>query len=103
MASYLVRVNVLTVDKQGKNESKSWEYNFNDSSKKLLDLRYEAISKAKSMKTFFEDEMPEDIQFSSPKEAEMSSYKDFRAYSINIVFINDENDEEVLGCFFKTS
>ena len=96
MESYLVRVNVMIADKDGNRKHQDWEYKFDDSSKGIYDLRSEAIEKGRSLIDFFENGLPSDSQFSSQKEAEFKKYKGFQAYSMEIVFMNEDGDEDIL-------
>jgi len=96
MVSYLVRENVLIVDKDGNRTNQSSEYIFDDSSKSLIDLRSEAIEKGRNLIYHYEHGMPLGSEFSSPVVARLKEYKDFKAFSVEIILINENGDEDLL-------
>jgi len=88
-AKYIVTVNILKSDINGKFSSEDFEYSFEEPI--LVESRNKAIEKTKSLISHFENDMPEGEQFSSPLEAELKGFKGFKAYSIDLSFIADED------------
>ena len=89
-AKYLVRVFILIMGEKGKLYSEDFEYTFEESNP--IDARNKAIEKVKDLRSLFEDEMPEDSKFSSPLEARLKGFKNFKSCSLELVFISDEGE-----------
>ena len=87
---YVVRVNIQKFDEKGKMNSENFEYIFKE--KKPLEARNKAIEKTKDLRTLFEDEMPEESHFSSFSEAELKEFKNYNSYSLELVFLSEENE-----------
>jgi transcriptional regulator of heat shock response len=87
-SKYLVNLNILQVDKRGKRKSENLQYVFDEG--ELLQKRRNAIEKAqKIMNSFNNDE-----SFSSPAQAHKKEFKNFKAYSIDIFLIIEDEGEE---------
>lgn len=89
MKKYSVRVNILKSNATGTIKSEDFEYTFQEPS--LIESRNKAISKVKNLEEFFNNEMPEGSEFSSPLEAEFKGMKNFNAYSINMLFVPSQD------------
>ena len=99
MASYKVSVHILISDIEGNDTQQSWENIFDDTSKSLFDLRSEAIEKYKSNLDFFENDVTVKGLFSSPMEVKRRNHKDFKAFSVDLTFIDDNGQEYYLTGF----
>lgn len=89
-SKYVVCVNVLSVDKRGTSKSENCDYTFDEG--ELLEKRRGAIEKAQEIINSLENS---DKIFSSPIEAQFKQFKNFNAYSIDIYFITEEEEEYV--------
>ncbi|MFC0778233.1 hypothetical protein [Flavobacterium sp. HJSW_4] len=87
-SKYVVSVHILEVDSKSNRQSESMEYIFDKG--ELLEKRRSAIGKAQEIMDSFDT----DKNFSSPAEAHAKGFKNFKAYSIDIyLVINDEGQE----------
>ncbi|KAF2512105.1 hypothetical protein EYY60_07605 [Flavobacterium zhairuonense] len=87
-SKYVVSTHILQVDKKGKRKGKTLEYVFDDG--ELLQKRRNAIKKAQEIMNSFDN----DESFSSPSEAHAKSFRNFKAYSIDIyLVIGDEGEQ----------
>ena len=87
-AKYLVNLNILKVDKKGNRQSENLEYIFDKG--ELLEKRRSAIEKAQEIMHSFDN----DESFSSPSEARAKKFKNFKAYSIDIYLIIENEGNE---------
>lgn len=87
-SKYIVNVNVLQVDKKGKRTSDNLEYIFNEG--ELFQKRRSAIEKAQEIMHSFDN----DESFSSPSEAHAKKFRNFKAYSIDIYLIIENEGEQ---------
>lgn len=87
-SKYVVSVNILKMDKNGKHKSENLDYTFDKG--KLLEKRRSAIAKAQEITNSFNY----DESFSSPSEAEEKDFKNFKAYSVDIYLIIEDEGEE---------
>lgn len=87
-AKYLVNVNIFIVDKKGNRQSENLEYIFDKG--ELLEKRRNAIEKAQEIMDSFDN----DKSFSSPSEAHAKNFKNFKAYSIDIRLVIEDEGEE---------
>jgi len=93
---YIVRVHILKSDVNGIFSSEDFEHVFNEPT--MIESRNMAIAKTKKIIYSFENEMPDDKQFSSPLVAHLKGYKDFNAYSIELIFLPKEGfDYTIFG------
>ncbi|MDA9343562.1 hypothetical protein N9R06_00510 [Algibacter sp.] len=79
---YKVTVNILTSDKEGNFKSKDYDYNFKDEN--IFKARKKAIAKVKELENEFAFG---DENYDSPLVAQLKNFKDFKAYSINLLFL----------------
>ncbi len=86
---YVVSVHILQVDENGKHKGVNWHYTFYEG--KLLKKRRDAIEKAQEIINSFDNN---DNIFSSPIEAQLKHFKNFKAYSIDIRLIIEDEGEE---------
>ena len=91
MKYYQVTVNILTSDEKGKKTSKDFEYTFNDAN--LLTARNKAIAKVQELEEEF---MYGKEQYDSFFVAQMKGFKNFKAYSIDLLFVPNNNWEYCL-------
>jgi len=99
-SKYVVSVHILKVDKKGNHKNENLEYIFDEGG--LLEKRKSAIEKAQEIMNSFDN----DESFSSPSEAHAKKFKNFKAYSIDVyLIIEDEGvqydyhlygDEEII-------
>lgn len=80
MLEYRVNIHINIVDKKGKIKDQSFDKKFN--SKNLLKSRREAIEYYIDQRSFFLNDSG--IDFSSPAEAELKNYKDYKSFSITL-------------------
>jgi len=86
MKHYKVTVNILTGDEKGNKTSKDFEYTFND--KNLITARNKAIAKAQELEEEF---MYGEEQYDSFIVAQFKGFKNFKAYSIDLLFAPNED------------
>lgn len=89
-SKYVVSVHILQVDKKGNRKSESMEYAFEDG--EILENRRHAILKAQEIMNSFN--YSPNQNFSSPSEAKAKGFKNFKAYSIDIILIIEKNGTE---------
>jgi len=95
-AKYIVRVHILKSDVNGKFSSEDFEHVFNEPT--MIESRNMAIAKTKKIIYSFENEMPDGEQFSCPLLAQLKGFKDFKAYSIELIFLPKEGfDSQIYG------
>ncbi|SDX60093.1 hypothetical protein [Flavobacterium degerlachei] len=87
-SKYIVSVNILKMDKNGNHKSENLEYTFDEG--ELLEKRRSAIEKAQEIT----DSFNHDESFSSPSEAEDKGFRNFKAYSVDIYLIIEDEGEE---------
>ncbi|MDL2143866.1 hypothetical protein QQY79_15165 [Flavobacterium tructae] len=87
-SKYLVNLNILQVDKKGKRKSENLEYIFEKG--ELLEKRRSAIEKAQEIMHSFDN----DKSFSSPSETHAKKFRNFKAYSIDIHLVIEDEGEE---------
>jgi len=93
-AKYIVRVNILKSDVNGEFSSENFEYVFNEPT--MIKSRNLAIAKTKKIIYSFENEMPDGEQFSCPLVAQLKGFKDFKAYSIELIFLPKEEFDYII-------
>lgn len=87
-SKYLVNLNILQVDKKGKRKSENLQHVFDEG--ELLEKRRSAIEKAQEIM----DSFNHDESFSSAVEAQAKDFKNFKAYSVDIYLIIEDEGEE---------
>ena len=87
-SKYVVSVNILKMDRNGKHKSENLDYTFDEG--ELLEKRRSAIEKAQEITNSFNY----DESFSSPSEAADKDFKNFKAYSVDIYLIIEDEGEE---------
>lgn len=88
---YKVDVFVLKMNKEGNSKSESFDFNFEGEN--LMEQRKTAIAKVKELESFFNNDMTTGSEFSTPLEAKFKDFKNFKAYTIDLFFVNDDEDE----------
>ena len=94
---YSVNVFINKIDENGKKESESFEYLFENENAELISLRNQAIEKASNLISFFGHEIDGDTKFSSFNEAEKKGFKGFNSFSVNLFFHHDEAEDMIYG------
>ncbi len=95
METYTVKVHILKVDKNRKRSSENLEYRFNEP--RMIESRNLAIAKAKEIIHSFENEMPEGEKFDSFFIAQLKEFKNFKSYSLDIIFSVDDDEYHIYG------
>lgn len=91
MKHYKVTVNILTADEKGEKTSKDFEYTFQN--EKPLIARNKAIAKIQELEEEF---MYGKEQYDSFIMAQLKDFKSFKAYSINLYFVDNNGWESCL-------
>jgi len=87
-SKYVVSVHILQVDKKGNRKNENLEYIFDEG--ELLEKRRSAVEKAQEIV----DSFNHDESFSSAAEAQAKDFKNFKAYSVDIYLIIEDEGEE---------
>ena len=87
-SKYVVSVHILKVDKNGNRKNENLEYIFDEG--ELLEKRKSAIKKAQEIMNSYDN----DESFSSPSEAHTKKFKNFKAYSIDVYLIIEDEGEQ---------
>lgn len=87
-SKYVVSVHILQVDKKGNRKNENLEHIFDEG--ELLQKRRCAIEKAQEIM----DSFNHDESFSSAAEAQAKGFKNFKAYSVDIYLIIENEGEE---------
>jgi len=95
METYKVKIQILKGDRNGKRSSENMEYSFNEP--RRIESRDLAISKAKEIIYSYENEMPEGEEFDSIFIAQLRRFKNFKAYSLDIIFSTDDDEYHIYG------
>lgn len=96
MVGYRVDIFVLKVVENNNREKETFDFSFNNNDIKLIQLRNEAIEKAKNMISFFENEL-HDTRLLSISKTEIKKLKDYSSYSLQIVFYYDDTECIIYG------
>ncbi len=91
MEKYIVNVLINKHDEEGKIKSENFDYEFETTPLNFIEARRKAIAKAKDLKLFLENELPEN-EFLSFEDAQMKDIKDFNSYTISIFFETKDGD-----------
>jgi len=86
MKKYIVTVNIMSANEKGIRTSKSFDYTFQE--KDFINARNKAISKVKELEEEF---LFGDVKYDSFLEAQLKNFKNFNAYSINMLFVPNED------------
>jgi hypothetical protein len=95
METYTVKVHILKGDKNGKRCSENLEYKFNEP--RLIESRNLAIAKTKEIIHSYENEMPKGEEFDSFFIAQLKEFKNFKSYSLDIIFSVDDDEYHIYG------
>lgn len=87
-SKYVVSVHILKVDKNGNRKNENLEYIFDEG--ELLEKRKSAIKKAQEIMNSYDN----DESFSSPSEAHAKKFKNFKAYTIDVYLIIEDEGEQ---------
>jgi len=91
MEKYIVKVDILKADKNGKKSSEHLEFPFKEST--MIESRKSAIKKAKEIIHSYEYDMPKSEEFDSFLIAQLRGFKNFKAYSLDIIFTTENGAE----------
>jgi len=95
MKTYIVKVNILKGDEKGTISSENLEYSFNKPL--MIESRKLAIAKAKEIIHSFDNEMPEGEKFDYFLTAQLRGFKNFKSYSLDIIFLTEEDQYHIYG------
>lgn len=96
MVGYRVDVFVLKVIENDHREKESFDYKHTNEDIQLIQLRNEAIVKAKDLISFFENEL-HDTRLLSTSKAEIRKMNDYCSYSLQIFFYHDDKECVIYG------
>lgn len=96
MVGYRVDVFVLKVIENDHRERESFDYKHTNEDIQLIQLRNEAIEKAKDLISFFENEL-HDTRLLSISKAEITKMNDYSSYSLQIFFYHDGTECAIYG------
>jgi hypothetical protein len=91
MKKYKVTVHLFSADENGKKSSKNYDYTFQE--KNTIDSRNNAISKVLELEEQF---MNGEEDYDSFLLAQLKGFKNFNAYSINLMFVPNDDWEYCL-------